>query len=187
LNDISKPDSDSPEDDGFPTKGVLLGIDYGTKRIGIAVATYDHSFASPLEIYYRQNAEVDARYFKKMTEEYRIKGIVIGLPIHLSGEESAMSRQAREFGKWLHELVKLPIRYSDERFTSSVAEDLMIGIDMTRKQRKKRLDMAAAQIILQSYLDHHRPRPIEGDDDNADGETDNEDGKYKFDDSNSDE
>ncbi len=137
----------------FPSHGQLLGVDYGTVRVGIAISTREQNIASPLEIYNRRNDHLDAMYFKEITEEYRIKGLVVGLPMHINGEEGATAYHARQYGAWLVEVTGLPILFWDERFTSSVAEDYLIGADMTRKKRKKRLDMIAAQIMLQACLE----------------------------------
>ena len=140
--------------ENFPREGKLLGVDFGTKRVGLAVSTPDQVIASPLEVYQRRNESQDAKHYLEVVKEYRISALVMGLPIHLSGADSQSARRAREYGDWLVKLTGLPILYWDERFTSAVAEDQMIGIDMTRKQRKRRMDMVAAQIMLQAYLDY---------------------------------
>ncbi len=144
--------SDAPNED-FPREGQLLGVDYGTVRVGLAISTREQNIASPLEIYNRRNEHQDGKYFAELVADYRIKGLVVGLPMHVNGEEGETARHAREYGKWLVEVTNLPILFWDERYTSSVAEDHLIGVDLTRKQRKKRLDMIAAQIMLQAYLD----------------------------------
>ncbi|MEW4488050.1 Holliday junction resolvase RuvX [Thalassoglobus sp. JC818] len=144
--------TESSED--FPQTGKLLGVDYGTKRVGVAVSTPDQKIASPLEILTRQNERHDAKYFQELVSEYRISALVVGLPIHVNGTEGQKAQEAREYGGWLAQLTGLPVKYWDERYTSVAAEDYMIGIDFTRKQRKRRMDMVAAQIMLQAYLDH---------------------------------
>lgn len=146
----------TPADSDFPQAGRLLGIDYGARRVGIAISTGDQRIASPVAIMQRVNPAVDSRYFRKLLEEHVPVGIVLGLPLHAGGEEGSSANAARKFGDWLREVTQLPLTYWDERYTSAVAEDFMISVDMTRKQRKKRVDMLAAQIILQSYLE--RPR-----------------------------
>lgn len=144
--------------DDFPREGQLLGVDYGTVRVGLAISTREQNIASPLEIYQRRNERLDGKYFKELVEEYRIKGLVVGLPMHVNGEEGSTAHFAREYGAWLKEITGLPVLFWDERYTSSVAEEHMIGVDLTRKQRKRRLDMVAAQIFLQSYLDTMQKR-----------------------------
>lgn len=146
----------------FPDEGPLLGIDFGTVRVGLAISTREQNIASPLEIYERRNEKLDAKYFQEIVQEYRIKGLVCGLPLHVNGQEGTSAQLARQYGAWLAELTDLPIVYWDERFTSAVAEDHMLGIDMSRKKRKRRLDMVAAQIFLQAYLDAKQKRQSSG-------------------------
>jgi len=137
----------------FPEQGTLLGVDFGTKRVGLAISTPDQTIASPLEIYTRRNEHLDARYFRELLSNYRIKGLVIGLPIRaMSGDENPKSREARAYGAWLAELSGLPVLFWDERYTSAAAEDYLLHAELTSRQRKKRVDMVAAQILLQAYL-----------------------------------
>lgn len=150
------PSSATPPAIPFPETGRLLGVDYGTKRVGLAISTPDQRIASPLEIRVRQNDVQDERYFRGILADYSVQGVVVGLPIHVNGNEGQKAREARAYGQWIEKHFSLPVTFWDERYTSSVAEDFMIGLDLTREQRKKRIDMLAAQIMLQSYLD--RPR-----------------------------
>lgn len=142
----------------FPREGQLLGVDYGTVRVGLSISTREQTIASPLEIYQRRNETLDRKYFQEIVNDYRVKGLVVGLPMHVNGSEGATAFKAREYGTWISEMTGVPVLFWDERYTSSVAEEHMIGVDLTRKQRKKRLDMVAAQIILQSYLDTMQKR-----------------------------
>ena len=135
------------------SKGRIAGIDYGTKRIGIAISDPMQSIASPYENYTRNGPEADAKRFKRLVAEDDIVLFVVGLPLHVSGDESEKSREARQFGGWLHDQTDVPVEVFDERFTSSESEAFLIDIDMSRKQRKKRLDMLAAQLILKGYLE----------------------------------
>ncbi len=131
----------------------IAGIDYGTVRIGIAIADLTVGIASPYETYQRQNAEVDARYFRKLAQEEALVKFVVGLPVHLSGEESQKSHEARKFGRWLTDVTELPVDYFDERYTSAQAEDMLQGANLTKKRRKVRIDALAAQIMLSAYLE----------------------------------
>lgn len=151
----------------FPTTGRLAGIDYGEKRVGISVCDPDRILTSPLENYTRRGKEVDGPYLSKLLAEERVKGLVVGLPVFASGEESPSSQAARQFGKWLGEITGLPIIYYDERYTSSEAERLLGDARMTSKQKKARRDMLAAQILLSAYLENpaRAERPPEGLDD----------------------
>jgi putative Holliday junction resolvase len=142
----------------LPAAGVLLGIDYGTKRVGVAVSDRDQKFSSPLHNHQRQGAQGDTRFFRTLAEEYRPVGMVIGLPIHLSGDESEKSREARKFADWLSSVTGLPYCFQDERFSSFQAECLMSDAALTKKQRKDRIDKIAAQILLQNFLESRRAR-----------------------------
>ena len=136
-----------------PETGVLLGIDYGTKRVGVAVSDRDQKFSSPLHNHDRHGVHVDERFFRKVVEEFRPVGLVVGLPIHLSGDESEKSREARLFGQWLGTITGLPFTFQDERFTSFQAEKLLMAAELSKKKRKERMDKLAAQILLQTFLD----------------------------------
>lgn len=141
--------------DAQPT-GRIAGIDYGTKRIGVAITDASQTIASPLDNYDRCGPDGDTRYFKRLVEDEQITRFVVGLPIHLSGDESEKSREARQFAKWLQEVTSLPVDLYDERFTTAHAESALLDAGLTNKKRKKRRDMLAAQIILASYLESQR-------------------------------
>ena len=145
--------------------GRLAGIDYGTVRIGIALSDARQTMASPADNYTRRGPQADALYFTRLAREERIVAFVVGLPVHLDGYDSAKSVEARAFGRWLGELTGLPIVYADERYTSREAEDLLLAVDMPRRQRKARLDKLAAQILLSGFLEHRRsdasPAPLD--------------------------
>src|SRR4029079_3796604 len=91
--------------------------------------------------------------FQRLAKEEQIGRFVVGLPVHLSGDESQKSTEARDFGKWLTELTSVPVEYFDERFTSAEAEEILGTANLTKKQRKARLDQLAAQIMLTAYLE----------------------------------
>ena len=149
------PDPNSNADSSLtvPQSGVLFGIDYGTRRVGVAVSDRDQRFSSPLHNHERHGVQVDERFFRKAVEEYRPVGLVIGLPIHLSGDESEKSREARKFAEWLGSVTGLPYTFQDERFTSFQAEKLLLAAELSKKKRKERMDKLAAQILLQTFLD----------------------------------
>ncbi len=146
--------ADLPKGPGpFPSEGRLMGVDFGTKRLGIAVSTPDQTIASPLENYDRRSPELDAKHLGECVQDYRIKGLVVGLPVHMSGEEGGIAENARAFGEWVAEQTGLPVRFWDERFTSAMAEEILQAGSLTKKQRKARKDKLAAQLLLQSFLD----------------------------------
>jgi putative Holliday junction resolvase len=131
----------------------IAGIDYGTVRIGIALATSGVGIASPYENYTRRGESQDAKYFCDLAQQERIDLFVVGLPVHMSGGESQKSTEARAFGKWLTEITGVPVEFYDERFTSAEAESFLMDANLTSKQRKARLDKLAAQIMLSAYLE----------------------------------
>ncbi|MEZ6067952.1 MAG: Holliday junction resolvase RuvX [Planctomycetaceae bacterium] len=140
----------------LPTDGRLMGIDFGTRRIGLAVSTPEQSFSAPLDVLYRTTPAVEARELRELVEDYRIVGFVIGLPLHVSGDESSVSYKARLFGAWLHETCQRPVRFWDERYSSSVADDWLAESGLTRDNRKANRDRLSAYVILQSYLERQR-------------------------------
>jgi putative Holliday junction resolvase len=137
--------------------GRLLGVDYGSRRVGLAVSDADRKIASPLATYERRDREQDGRFFKKLVADEEIAELVIGLPIHLSGDEGAKAAEARAFGAWLGELTGLAVTYWDERYTTVEAEEHLWSAGLTHKQRKARRDQVAAQVILQTYIDAQCP------------------------------
>jgi putative Holliday junction resolvase len=134
-------------------RGRIAAIDFGTARIGIALSDPGRSFASPYENYTRRGPQQDARRMRRLVEEEQVVLFVVGLPVHLDGRESASSTQARQFGHWLRETTGVPVDFYDERFTSVEAEQFLLDAKLSRKRRKARIDMLAAQILLSAYLE----------------------------------
>jgi putative pre-16S rRNA nuclease len=147
------PGSGSDAAPAIPTEGRLLGLDYGHVRVGVAVSTPEQNIASPLENYTRGSDAADADFLRRIVDEYRIAGLVVGLPVHMSGDESESSRLAREFGAWVGRVTGLPVAFWDERFTSSLAEAHLLSARLSKKKRAARRDKLAATFLLQSYLD----------------------------------
>ncbi len=131
----------------------IAGIDYGTVRIGIALADLEVGIAGPYETYTRRSEAKDAEYFRQLAQQERLTRLVVGLPVHLDGHESQKSREARAFGQWLTELTGLPVDYFDERYSSAQAEEILQGAQLTKKRRQERIDQLAAQIMLTAYLE----------------------------------
>lgn len=131
----------------------IAGIDYGTVRIGIALADTEVRIAGPFDNYNRRSPKLDAEYFQQFAREERIDRFVVGLPVHLSGAESEKSREARAFGDWLATTTGVPVEYFDERYTTSQADEILGAANLTKKQRQARRDQLAAQIMLTAYLE----------------------------------
>ncbi len=130
-----------------------MGLDFGTKRIGIAISTPEQTISSPLESYTCRSPEQDGRHLIAFVKGYRVVGLVVGLPVHMSGDQGGKAREARDFGSWVAELTGLPVRFWDERFTSVMADQILQQGNLSKKKRKARRDKLAAQMILQSFLD----------------------------------
>ncbi|MGQ0634113.1 MAG: Holliday junction resolvase RuvX [Planctomycetaceae bacterium] len=148
----------------FPGKGRLMGVDFGQKRVGLALSNPDQTLATPLETLMRRDEKQDARRLKQIARDYQVVGLVVGLPVHMSGKEGAQARAARAFGQWVAQETALPVCFHDERYTSAFADELLRELDLTARQRQDRRDRLAAQILLQSYLDgrrgEHAPQPL---------------------------
>jgi putative Holliday junction resolvase len=136
-----------------PPLGRLLGVDYGSVRLGLAVSDRDRKIASPLATYSRRTPDRDSAFFQRLVEVEEIVAVVVGLPVHLDGREGEKAIEARTMGTWLVEVTGLGVTYWDERFTSVEAEEHLLGAGLTNKRRKERRDRVAAQILLQAYLD----------------------------------
>lgn len=153
MNNLS---ADTYLESVIPPSGRVAGIDYGTVRVGLAITDLERTLASPWENYTRRNKALDALYFQKLFRDEGVTLLVVGLPLHMSGDESKKSGEARRFGKWLHEITALPVIFYDERYSTSYAQELLENAGMTNKQIKARRDKLAAYIILSSWLEHYR-------------------------------
>jgi putative Holliday junction resolvase len=146
-------DSAPESSETFPSTGCLLGLDYGTKRVGIAICDYEQRIAGPLDNYSRINSAADAAHLKTIASEYRATGLVVGLPVHMSGDEGEKAKEARRFAEWASAVTGLPVKFQDERFTTARADDAMRAAGLSAKKRKQRIDKVAAQMLLQAFLD----------------------------------
>lgn len=141
----------------LPPTGRLLAVDVGHVRVGLAICDAGRVVASPLENYTRRGDAQDALFFQKLAKAERVVGLVVGLPIMLDGSEQTQANGSRAYGAWLANATGLPCDFHDERFTSSLADDVLLAAGLTKKQRKARRDMLAARLILQGYLEAHPP------------------------------
>lgn len=144
-------DMQPPQIQVLPGRGCLLGLDYGSKRVGVAVSDSGQTIATPLKVVQHDNAM--QRHLKSAAEEYAAVGLVVGLPVHMSGDEGEKAKLARQFGDTIAASLQIPIVYHDERFTSKQADNAMTVAGLSRDKRKARIDMVAAQLMLQSFLD----------------------------------
>jgi putative Holliday junction resolvase len=133
--------------------GRVLGLDFGTKRIGAALSDPRRLIATPLEVYARRTPVREATHFQQLVEDEGVDRIVVGLPLHTGGGEGDLAVLARAWGAWLSDVTHRPVHFYDERYTSVDAEQLLRSHGLRMKDRQARRDMLAAQIFLQSYLD----------------------------------
>ncbi len=138
-------------------RGRVLALDFGTKRVGAALSDSTWSIATPLETYVRQAPEADARHYRRLADEEGVERVVVGLPVHLSGRLGQTADLARKWGDWLGEVLRLPVIFWDERFTTAEAENALQDAGLTTKARKNKRDMVAATLLLQGYLDSGAP------------------------------
>lgn len=131
----------------------IVGLDYGTKRVGIALSDESGMIASAYGVVETAGA-INA--VKELVSEERVELVVVGLPLGLSGEDTASTSGAREFASQLSEDLPVPVELADERFTSKVAEAVLIDAGLRRGRRRQIRDKLAATVMLQSYLDSQR-------------------------------
>lgn len=135
-----------------------LGLDVGDKTIGIAVSDDLMLTAQGVLTLERVGIRKDAGKVIDMAKGYGCTGIVVGLPLMLSGKDSIQTEKVREFAKMLENKLRstgenIEVVLHDERFSTKMAEDILISADVSRKKRKEVIDKQAAIIILQSYID----------------------------------
>ena len=130
-----------------------LALDIGNKRIGVAVSDITGLYAFPLTTIYRKNISNDIEKLYQLIIEKEANELIIGLPLLLSGEEGAQVRLVKSFVNLLNKKIDIPIYYIDERYSTVQAEDKLMNAGIRSSKNQKKIDSAAAAIILQSYLD----------------------------------
>ncbi len=136
-----------------------LGIDFGERRVGVAVSDPTGVIAQPLPTLRRRAGKhMPLRALEELAEEYGVQVIVVGLPLALSGDDTDWTRTVRDAAGKLEERSGLPVQLVDERFTSARAERAVrsLGLPKSKREEKDRVDAAAAVLILQSWLDTQR-------------------------------
>lgn len=127
-----------------------LGVDYGTKRVGLALSDDIRMTARPLDVVNRARLP---EVLRSLAKEHDIDTVVVGLPTGLGGNEGDSAAGARQLASEIEEILGLAVTFVDERFTSRMAESALVESGMRRRQRKETVDKVAAAIILQAYLD----------------------------------
>jgi putative Holliday junction resolvase len=140
----------------LPPRGALIGLDLGTKTIGVASSDPDRAFAAGVETVARKTFTADAQRVLALAAERKAAGFVLGLPINMDGSEGPRAQSTRAFARNLSRLTDLPIALWDERLSTAAVERDLIAADMSRKKRAAVIDQHAAAYILQGALDRLR-------------------------------
>jgi putative Holliday junction resolvase len=137
----------------LPARGALIGLDLGTKTIGVAASDPDRRVAAGVTTLARKSFTVDAERLLALAAERRAAGFVLGLPVNMDGTEGPRAQSTRAFARNFEKLTKLPIGLWDERLSTAAVERELIAADASRAKRAKVIDEHAALYILQGALD----------------------------------
>ena len=137
----------------FPSRGALIGLDLGTKTIGVAVSDPDRKLATGVETIARTAFTADAQRVLALAAERSVVGFVLGLPLNMDGSEGPRAQSTRAFARNLAKLTELPIALWDERLSTVAVERDLIAADVSRAKRAAIIDEHAAIFILQGALD----------------------------------
>lgn len=141
------------------SKGRLLGMDVGTKTVGLALSDESHIIASPYLTLERKGGGKDVSALLGIVAKEKVIAVVIGLPVNMDGTEGEMCTFVREFGGKLLEFSQVPVCYWDERLSTAAVNRILLEADLSRKRRKEVVDKVAASYILQGVLDWLRKAP----------------------------
>jgi len=140
----------------LPARGALIGLDLGSKTIGVAASDPDRRLATGVETVTRKRFAADAARLLALAAERNAAGFVLGLPINMDGSEGPRAQSTRAFARNLARMTELPIALWDERLSTAAVERDLIAADVTRARRAKVIDQHAAAFILQGALDRLR-------------------------------
>jgi len=136
----------------------IMGIDLGTKRIGVAMSDETATIAQANCVIERKSDEYAASEIKRIADAEGASEIVVGLPLNMDGTSGERAEDAEHFAEVLRKETSLPVRMRDERLSTMEAKSIMLEADLSREKRKKKIDRLAAQIILQGYLDEEKEK-----------------------------
>ena len=131
----------------------ILGIDYGNKRVGIAVSDALGWTAQPLTTLKQHGHQELLLELKDYIEKYDVEKIIVGMPYNMDGSRGKRAEITQAFINFLQNNLEIPVEIQDERLTTSQAENILLEADLSREKRKNVIDKVAAALILQSYLD----------------------------------
>lgn len=142
----------------IPDRGKIMGLDLGTKTIGVAISDGMRYSATPLETIKRSKFTQDAERIIELISENQVVAVILGLPLNMDGSEGPRVQSTRAFARNLAPRISLPIAFWDERLSTSAVTRMMIEADLRRDRRAEVVDKLAASYILQGALDRLRPR-----------------------------
>ena len=142
--------------DGLNTSQILVGLDLGTKTLGVAVSDRLKIIASPLSTIQRNGTKKDLLKLQEILNDYEIGGFIVGLPLSLDNSENQQTQLVRNFNKELIDFFNLPSVFWDERFSSDIIFKEMRRSNMSKNKIKNKLDQQSASYILQGYLERYR-------------------------------
>ena len=152
----------------LPSKAAILGLDVGTKTVGLAISDITRTVATPLRTLRRTKFLADASALLALAAERDVRGFVIGLPVNFNGTEGPRAQSCRAFARNLGALTALPITFWDERLSTAAAERALLEADASRRRRAEVIDAVAAGFILQGALDRMKARTFAPDADGQD-------------------
>ncbi|MET0526739.1 MAG: Holliday junction resolvase RuvX [Microvirga sp.] len=141
--------------EGLSPRARLIGVDLGTKTIGLALSDVERRIATPLETIKRVKFTPDAQQIKALAERHEVGGLVFGLPLNMDGTEGPRSQATRAFVRNLKPILPLPVLFWDERMSTMVVTRTLLDADASRAKRADAVDKMAAAYILQGALDRY--------------------------------
>jgi putative holliday junction resolvase len=133
-----------------------MGLDVGTKTVGVAISDGLGLTAQALTTVRRTNLKADLAALAELAREHEVSRVVIGLPLNMDGSEGPRAEASRKFAEVVGQSLSLPVEFWDERLSTVAAERTLLEADLTRAKRRQVIDQVAAQFILQGWMDAHR-------------------------------
>ena len=138
---------------GMPPSARVLGLDLGTRTIGLALSDVGRTIATPFDTIRRTKLKLDIAHLTQIISEQGVGALVLGLPINMNGSEGPRCQATRQFAADLLKTIDIPLAFWDERLSSHAAEEALLEADVSRKRRAELIDKVAAAVILQGCLD----------------------------------
>jgi len=136
----------------------IMGLDVGSKTVGVAVSDLLGLTAQPVTVVRRRSLEADLQALKDIARQYEVAKVVVGLPRNMNGSYGTSAETVQAFAAQVGEALGLPVEFWDERLTTAMADQALIQADVSRRNRRQVVDKIAAVIILQGYMDRQRNR-----------------------------